>query len=126
MKLALFLLSFVYGSHWKATKKAGRVFGVQIFKHLLIIQRYCHAVTKGTTRIPGSETGGGILADEMGMGKSLSILALITKTLESAYIWISTQRTDIPDGSHARKRPSRATLVIVPSASMFLPFFSEF
>jgi SNF2 family DNA or RNA helicase len=85
-------------------------------KHLLTLQRYYHAVTKAKSRIQASETGGGILADEMGMGKSLSILALITKTLESSYNWKSTE---IPGSSHTRLRCSRATLVIVPSASMF-------
>ena len=89
-------------------------------KRLLTLQRYCHAVTKAKSRIQGSETGGGILADEMGMGKSLSILALIAKTIENSYNWISSQSTDIAGGSHSNQRCSRATLVIVPSASMFL------
>jgi len=64
-----------------------------------------------------SETGGGILADEMGMGKSLSMLALITKTLESADLWAHGQNKDISESQTTQKR-SRATLVIVPSARM--------
>jgi SWI/SNF-related matrix-associated actin-dependent regulator of chromatin subfamily A3 len=76
-------------------------------------------------RIQGSETGGGILADEMGMGKSLSVLALITKTLEGAYNWVNSQSVDTPDDSQSRQKLSRATLVIVPSASM-LPDTPEF
>ncbi len=83
-------------------------------------------MTKATTRIQIPETGGGILADEMGMGKSLSILALITKTMEDAFQWISKQSNGIiPDGGHRRNSPSRATLVIVPSASKSLPRSSE-
>lgn len=54
------------------------------------------------------------------MGKSLSILALITKTLESSSDWVSPQRKDIPTDDYAKQKHSRATLVIVPSASKVL------
>jgi SWI/SNF-related matrix-associated actin-dependent regulator of chromatin subfamily A3 len=37
--------------------------------------------------IEQTEIGGGILADEMGMGKSLSVLALILRTLGAAHEW---------------------------------------
>ncbi|KAG0649190.1 ATP-dependent helicase GTA, partial [Hyphodiscus hymeniophilus] len=57
---------------------------------------YLHAVTKARNRILASETGGGILADEMGMGKSLSTLALITKTLDKAYDWVVEKKAS-PD-----------------------------
>ena len=53
--------------------------------------------------------GGGILADDMGMGKSLSTLALITTTLDEALSWSQTAATK------SRKRRSRGTLIIVPS-----------
>jgi SWI/SNF-related matrix-associated actin-dependent regulator of chromatin subfamily A3 len=82
---------------------------------LLIIPRYRHAITKERNRVLASETGGGILADEMGMGKSLSTLALITKTLDRAYDWV-LEKTANPD-NHTRQKPCRATLVVVPSAS---------
>jgi SWI/SNF-related matrix-associated actin-dependent regulator of chromatin subfamily A3 len=81
----------------------------------LILKRYIHAVTKAKNRTPSSETGGGILADEMGMGKSLSALALITKTLDKAYDWATEKKTN-PD-SYDRHKACRATLVLVPSAS---------
>ena len=87
---------------------------------LLILQRYLHEVTKAKTRIHSPETGGGILADEMGMGKSLSTLALITKTLEDAQNWMSLDSTDSLKNAHVKQTRSRATLVIVPSASMSL------
>lgn len=59
------------------------------------------------------ESGGGILADEMGMGKSLTTLALIAKTLKDGHQWVQEQK--VPEGDILVKRPHRATLVIVPS-----------
>ena len=82
---------------------------------LLITLRYLHAVTKARNRTIASETGGGILADEMGMGKSLSTLALITKTLDKAYDWVVENKVNPED--HNRQKACRATLVLVPSAS---------
>jgi SNF2 family DNA or RNA helicase len=81
----------------------------------LNILRYRHAVTKERNRILASETGGGILADEMGMGKSLSTLALITKTLDRAYDWVLEKKAN--PNNYTRQKPCRATLVVVPSAS---------
>lgn len=82
---------------------------------LLITTRYLHAVTKARNRSIPSETGGGILADEMGMGKSLSTLALITKTLEEANTWVMEKKANLE--SNTRQQACRATLIIVPSAS---------
>uniref|UniRef100_A0A0D2XLY5 Helicase ATP-binding domain-containing protein n=1 Tax=Fusarium oxysporum (strain Fo5176) TaxID=660025 RepID=A0A0D2XLY5_FUSOF len=45
--------------------------------------QYRHRITKRRKDIRPEERGGGILADDMGMGKSLSILALIMKTLDN-------------------------------------------
>jgi hypothetical protein len=109
---------------WKPMESKGQVWSVfedvdLALKLLLIICRYCHAVTKAKSQIQHSETGGGILADEMGMGKSLSILSLITKTLEDAHSWAANQNTSLPDGISAMKRFSRATLVVVSSACKF-------
>jgi hypothetical protein len=53
----------------------------------------------------------------MGMGKSLSILALITKTLDDASRWADEPKLSVPAGETLEHR-SQATLVIVPSASM--------
>jgi SWI/SNF-related matrix-associated actin-dependent regulator of chromatin subfamily A3 len=89
------------------------------FKFLLIIRRYRHAVTNAESRIQHSETGGGILADEMGMGKSLSILSLITKTLDDAHSWAENQSVSLSNNVSAIKRPSPATLVVVSSACKF-------
>ena len=73
-------------------------------------------MTKARNRTLDPETGGGILADEMGMGKSLSTLALITKTLDKATDWVNEKKAN-PD-PHSRLKPCRGTLVVVPSASM--------
>lgn len=73
-------------------------------------------MTKRKSRIPSSEIGGGILADEMGMGKTLSILSLVTKTIEDAHEWISKDTADVADSVLPLKKRTAATLVIVPSA----------
>ncbi len=57
------------------------------------------------------------------MGKSLSILALITKTLDDGKEW-AQQQNDCPEGKEALKY-SRATLVVVPSART-RPYFYLF
>jgi SNF2 family DNA or RNA helicase len=111
-----FLLNSVCGRQWKERMRAGIFSCVQLLMNtLLIIIRYLHAVTKARNRTIASETGGGILADEMGMGKSLSTLALITKTLDKAYDWVVEKKANPED--HNRQKACRATLVLVPSAS---------
>lgn len=63
---------------------------------------------------PG-EMGGGILADEMGMGKSLAILAIIMATLDAADKWAQTKNSE--KSPHSRiETYSYGTLVVVPSA----------
>ena len=51
------------------------------------------------------------------MGKSLSILALVTKTLDLASRWARENMSSAPAGDALEHR-SQATLIIVPSASM--------
>ena len=63
------------------------------------------------------ETGGGILADEMGMGKTLSILALIVRTLGAARYW-ATESGGIEDGAQEGwrcKSRCKATLIVASS-----------
>jgi SWI/SNF-related matrix-associated actin-dependent regulator of chromatin subfamily A3 len=62
------------------------------------------------------------LADEMGMGKTLSILALISKTLDFAKTWAGDE-TD--RSKEAQKIPSQATLVIVPSGLLIQNWIHE-
>lgn len=74
---------------------------------------YCHVITGNEQGAQPDESGGGILADEMGMGKSLTTLVLIAKTLKDARQWADNKKA-FPGASLA-ETPTRATLVIVPS-----------
>lgn len=73
-----------------------------------------HAVTGGWTAEVNSETGGGLLADDMGMGKTRSTLSLIATRLPAAREW-SSSRKDSVTGSEAGRLCSKATLVVVLS-----------
>ncbi|KAE8323577.1 SNF2 family N-terminal domain-containing protein [Aspergillus sergii] len=76
-------------------------------------QLYCHVITGNEQHEQPDESGGGILADEMGMGKSLTTLVLMAKTLREARQWVEDAKA-LPGASLA-ETPTRATLVIVPS-----------
>ncbi|KAH6895916.1 SNF2 family N-terminal domain-containing protein [Thelonectria olida] len=78
--------------------------------------------TKSTTR--PEEKGGGILADEMGMGKSLSILALIINTLKEGRKWAAIKKSE--DLVHSDVRDyAHSTLIIVPSELLINSWKSE-
>jgi SWI/SNF-related matrix-associated actin-dependent regulator of chromatin subfamily A3 len=72
---------------------------------------YRHAVTGLWTTQPVSETGGGILADDMGMGKTLSTLGLISKRQAEGWRWSRSE--DVENGG--TKLRTRATLVVLSS-----------
>jgi len=78
-------------------------------------RRYCYAVTGATSHIQYPESGGGVLADDMGMGKSLSILSLVAKTSDQADEWLHASDAE------SSKTRSKATLIIVSSAREFGP-----
>ncbi|KXJ92279.1 SNF2 family N-terminal domain-domain-containing protein [Microdochium bolleyi] len=68
-------------------------------------QRIYHNVITGQAqREPPPETFGGILADMMGLGKTLSILSLITTTMEDAIEW-STRTPVQPQAPPPPKNP---------------------
>lgn len=76
--------------------------------------QFRHRITKRRKDIRPEEKGGGILADDMGMGKSLSILALIMKTLENGQEWAEGKNAE-----HKSRRSlkfSRSTLIVVSAA----------
>ncbi|KAJ0423898.1 SNF2 family N-terminal domain-containing protein [Aspergillus carlsbadensis] len=80
-------------------------------------QKYRHVITGIEQREEPDESGGGILADEMGMGKSLTTLVLIGKTMPDAQLWVQHQNHLQGDtaGATLAEKPCRATLVVVPS-----------
>jgi SNF2 family DNA or RNA helicase len=89
---------------------------------------YRHAITGAVSRLHREETGGGILADEMGMGKTLSILALVLRTLEPALEWSSQNKADaMRDHSIGRQSliRTRATLIIASSDLMINEWMQE-
>jgi len=72
-------------------------------------------VIAGTKRSrPEDETVGGILADEMGLGKTLTMLAAVANSLQAS------QEFGAVCGGSLAKLPSRATLVVAPSARTYL------
>ena len=73
-----------------------------------------HTVTGGWTSEAHSETGGGLLADDMGMGKTRSTLSLIAKRLPAAREWSQSEK-DPTAGTESGEVRSKATLVVVPS-----------
>jgi SWI/SNF-related matrix-associated actin-dependent regulator of chromatin subfamily A3 len=63
-----------------------------------------------------SKCRGGILADEMGMGKSLTLLSLILHTLEEARSFEENPHNSIME--RETKGTTKATLLIAPKSSM--------
>lgn len=87
-----------------------------------------HAITDYVSRLPRVETGGGILADEMGMGKTLSILALVLRTLGEAHVWNAGGNTDAFAETSLGRKPllrTRATLIIANSDLMINEWLQE-
>ncbi|CAN9434088.1 unnamed protein product [Alternaria alternata] len=99
---------------WKATEEEG-------------VQCYRHAVSNARCMFKPEETGGGILADEMGMGKTLSILALVIRTLNAAHSWATQNETSEGEISQTPRcnRRSRATLIVASSDLMINEWFQE-
>ncbi|KAH8911517.1 hypothetical protein BR93DRAFT_873391 [Coniochaeta sp. PMI_546] len=87
-------------------------------------EMFIHCITKQRSTVRPDEKGGGVLADEMGMGKTLAILALIIRTLERGREWAEGHRSD--EHSHLGTHTySHSTLVIVPSALLINSWEAE-
>lgn len=87
----------------------------------LTITRLCHVITGDRQRDQQYEGGGGILADEMGMGKSLITLVLVVKTAKDAREWEARSR--ISPSIHLVEKPCRATLVVVHQQCESIPWY---
>lgn len=86
--------------------------------------RFVHVITNHASSVQPDENGGGVLADEMGMGKSLCILSLVLRTLDNALQWSRVRvQQDMPEGSLSKR--SRATLIIVSSALLINGWYGE-
>ncbi|SLM38846.1 Zinc finger, RING/FYVE/PHD-type [Lasallia pustulata] len=78
---------------------------------------FTHKITKAETCERPSACRGGLLADEMGMGKTLTVLALIVHSLDQA-----TKFAGAGDPTNYAKEhiqcPSRATLIVTPKSTL--------
>jgi len=81
----------------------------------VVLPRYMHRITQTRSRTQPPEKGGGILADEMGMGKTLSILALILESLEAGRSWADAKLSEEQSSSTVRTY-THSTLILVPYA----------
>ncbi|KAK2606199.1 hypothetical protein QQS21_003370 [Conoideocrella luteorostrata] len=72
-------------------------------------------VFSGAKRPQQEETKGGIIADDMGLGKSLVILSTVAGSLDRADQFFDTQSQLHSSGS-SNKIPSKATLIVAPSS----------
>ncbi|KAK1467422.1 SNF2 family domain-containing protein [Colletotrichum melonis] len=84
---------------------------------------YRHKITNVKQKLQPDEKGGGILADEMGMGKSLSILSLIVKTLDDARNWAVEEEKNSEKSKDLHY--SGSTLVVVSSALLIYNWTNE-
>jgi SNF2 family DNA or RNA helicase len=76
---------------------------------------YEHLITGSKRQVIPDNNLGGIISDEMGMGKSLTMLSVIVGSLTAAEYFAQTVRRDLASKS-VRKPASKATLVVVPSS----------
>lgn len=86
---------------------------------------YQHKVAGIKSRMRPTETGGGVLADEMGMGKTFSMLSLLVNSLDAAAKWATDPETYLTDNIIPSKKLSRATLVVVPSPLLLATWTDE-
>ncbi|KAF4126754.1 Superfamily II DNA or RNA helicase, SNF2 family [Geosmithia morbida] len=98
-------------------------------------RRYYNVITQHAQREPPPETRGGILADMMGLGKTLSILSLVASSIEAARVWEGSEPSQptAPETKPTRQdvlssqatlhltpliRNSRATLLVCPLSTV--------
>lgn len=86
---------------------------------LLKNPRFKHMITGEMRALKPPESRGGILSDEMGMGKSLSLIALIVHTLDGAR---SSERhhEGYSIGEESDKLRRGPTIIVAPKSSKTL------
>ncbi|GKT95985.1 heterokaryon incompatibility protein [Colletotrichum tofieldiae] len=82
-----------------------------------------HKITNIKQKTQPDERGGGILADEMGMGKSLSILSLVVTTLQNGQQWAEQEEQN--NDKNRELCYSGSTLVVVSSALLIYEWNNE-
>lgn len=75
---------------------------------------FFNVITGREERSRPPETRGGILADMMGLGKTLSILSLIVGSLDDALDWSKQSPPAATDNGITLKRNSKTTLLVAP------------
>jgi len=83
---------------------------------LLNNPRFKHMITGEMRSVKPPESRGGILSDEMGMGKSLALIALIMHTLDVA---CSSERhhEGCSIGEESDKNRRAPTIIVAPKSS---------
>ncbi|KGO58230.1 Helicase, C-terminal [Penicillium expansum] len=81
---------------------------------------YRHAITGDSVLEPPVGPFGGILADTMGLGKTVTTLSTIVSTLNHAKEWTEKQTND---GSE--KRRAKATLIVLPNEVLMDQWLNE-
>ena len=81
------------------------------FAYLISFQH----VFSGAKRPQRDEAKGGIIADDMGLGKSLVMLSTIAGSLDRAEQFVSAENQTLPSQPQP-KVASRATLILAPSS----------
>jgi len=84
---------------------------------------YQHVITAAKSDKP-EDFRGGILADDMGLGKSLTMISVIVSSLDRALEYAVANTHGIQD-LHRRIVPSKATLIVVPSVLLIDNWIAE-
>lgn len=113
------------GLHFMTNKEKDRVFsdteeGNSSYWRLRVDSngrsKYVDVITGQAHRSKPPEVFGGILADMMGLGKTLSILSLIVGTLDQAKTWERQQLSSNENSQSVRN--SKSTLLVAPLSTI--------